>query len=674
MSTPSDSGLDLEALELQLLPAWARQSTAPNPYADFQGDRPDSGGRRRDHRGPPGRGSDRGPGRRPGGESARRSDDRGRPPRREGGPRQGGPRRDDRVAPPAAPVLPEVNVNLIPEPKGVESLARQIRLTGRAYPIFEIAQLILRKPDRYQVRFNVVRKPDGQVAQALWLCNLDDTVWLSEQDAVQQVLRQHFDTFYQVEKTPTDPPKGTYTFVAQCGLSGTILGPPNFHDYQAKLARLHSARYSRMPFEAFKARVRIVRDEAVVKQWIEDQSFKTSYVCLNVPEALTLDSMAEVETHFRQVHLPNIIRTVDEWTVDGAAAQRIPATGLRQLARRAWDDQHRFPLKLVGVLSQQFASHGLQFFKVNKTVTHVSVARPHYLDVEATPVSDGIRRIVDHIDNHPGCTRRLLLNAIAPAPPAAPAPSPAETKEAPAPVDSTAVDDSSTTTAPETAVKESSASDAPPAPEAAKAPASVPTQPELTPEQTAVTADLHWLIHQGHVIEFATGKLETAKKPKPKPAPLPRPVAEPKPGVSPAATVQTPSEAETSPVPPAPADAEGDSNAQPSTPPAHPESPTPPAEPDSPTPPSQPESPAPPAEPESPTPPAEPESPAPPAKPEVPGLPAEPGHPLPGMRAGESNEATERSQGKSTDVAAAEEKSEPGERSESNEPNSPQQT
>src|SRR5205823_2272169 len=28
---------------------------------------------------------------------------------------------------------------------------------------------------------------------------------------------------------------------------------------------------------------------------------------------------------------------------------------------------------------------------------------------------------------------------------------------------------------------------------------------------------LHWLIHQGHVIEFANGILETAKKPVPKP-------------------------------------------------------------------------------------------------------------------------------------------------------------
>src|SRR5207247_3029193 len=31
-------------------------------------------------------------------------------------------------------------------------------------------------------------------------------------------------------------------------------------------------------------------------------------------------------------------------------------------------------------------------------------------------------------------------------------------------------------------------------------------------------SDLHWLIHQGHVIEFANGTLETAKKPLPRPS------------------------------------------------------------------------------------------------------------------------------------------------------------
>src|SRR5690606_25555158 len=43
----------------------------------------------------------------------------------------------------------------------------------------------------------------------------------------------------------------------------------------------------------------------------------------------------------------------------------------------------------------------------------------------------------------------------------------------------------------------------------------------------AVISDLHWLIHQGHVIEFANGILETAKKPAPRP---PRPEKQPRSG------------------------------------------------------------------------------------------------------------------------------------------------
>jgi hypothetical protein len=42
-----------------------------------------------------------------------------------------------------------------------------------------------------------------------------------------------------------------------------------------------------------------------------------------------------------------------------------------------------------------------------------------------------------------------------------------------------------------------------------------------------VVADLHWLIHEGHVIEFANGIIETAKKPAPKP-PKPEAKAEAK--------------------------------------------------------------------------------------------------------------------------------------------------
>jgi len=130
----------------------------------------------------------------------------------------------------------------------------------------------------------------------------------------------------------------------------------------------------------------------------------------------------------------------------------------------------------------------------------VAVARPHYLDLEATPVSEGVKRIVDYINAHSGCTRRQLIEALAPSVPRAVAPAtPAEgavVSEPVAPV---------------------------PVPSSAPAPPSGDLQ-EPTTEQTVVIADLHWLIHQGHVIEFANGRIETARKPIPKP---PRPAPKP---------------------------------------------------------------------------------------------------------------------------------------------------
>jgi hypothetical protein len=494
MNINPETDLDLEKL---FLPAWAQESSSVNRYAKFAGEaeRPE----RREER----RGRGPRPPRREGGErgfARQRLEDRPRGPRREGSgggerrPREdrGGPRRDDRRPPreerETPPPLPEVNVSLVPDDKGVESLARQIKMTGRAYPLFDIARLILQKPERYSMRFTLKKNAEGQPLQPLFVCALDETIWLTEDEAVGHVLRNHFATFYQTERTATEPPKGKYTFVGQCGMSGIVLGPPNHHDYQNRLHKLHAERFSRMPFEVYKSRVKIVRDEEVVKQWVEEQSWKTEYTCLNVPEPLKLATRDEVEQHFRTTHKETIIKPAENHTLGGVAARGMRCRSLANLVRHTCDEQRRFPLQIATVLSQQFAGHGLQFFKVNKTVTHVSVARPHFLDLETTPVSEGVKRIVEFINSHPRCTRRQLIEALAPAPPTAPiAVPPAEGEAVPSP--------------------------------AGAQPAAEPT-----PEQTAVIADLHWLIHQGHVIEFANGVMDTAKKPLPRP---PKPEAKP---------------------------------------------------------------------------------------------------------------------------------------------------
>jgi hypothetical protein len=185
MSINPETDLDLEKL---FLPAWAQDTTTANRYAKFTGNEGAPRERRDDRSGP------RPPRRDGGGFGGPRREGQGRGPGAPGGQRReggfGGPRRDDRgprrddrrdfrggERRELPPPLPEIAVAILPDEKGVESLARQIKMTGRAFPLFDIAHLIIQKPERSSLRFSVMKNAEGKAVLPLFLCALDDTLW-----------------------------------------------------------------------------------------------------------------------------------------------------------------------------------------------------------------------------------------------------------------------------------------------------------------------------------------------------------------------------------------------------------------------------------------------------------------------------------------------------------------
>src|SRR5262245_51345098 len=181
MSTLPDNEFDLDKL---FLPAWAQEPSAAK-YAKYEGETEERPGWRKDRRGPR-------PARREGGLENRREGDFKRGPRPggrrpEGAPGGGRPgaggrpgqgRRHEAMEKREPVPRPDVTAALIPEEKGVELLSRQIKMTGRAYPLFDIAQLILQKPERHAIAFTVKKNGEGKVIQPLFLCALDDSLWL----------------------------------------------------------------------------------------------------------------------------------------------------------------------------------------------------------------------------------------------------------------------------------------------------------------------------------------------------------------------------------------------------------------------------------------------------------------------------------------------------------------
>jgi hypothetical protein len=161
-------------------------------------------------------------------------------------------------------------------------------------------------------------------------------------------------------------------------------------------------------------KIRIVKDEEVVKKWIEEQSWRTEYTALNVPEPVRLITREEVIQHFRQTHLPNIIQQVESYTISGDASRNIPCQPLQRLVRKHWEEQKRFPMRVAIFLSQKFAEQGLQFFKWDGKITYVAISRPHYLDLEVMPVSENVKRIIEYVRTHPGCNVNQLLESLSP--------------------------------------------------------------------------------------------------------------------------------------------------------------------------------------------------------------------------------------------------------------------
>ncbi|MBV9657649.1 MAG: hypothetical protein JO295_06015 [Verrucomicrobia bacterium] len=277
--------------ELKLMPAWMKEEPAGQAASPSREDRSgpargeapreprrDAGGFRPRPAGGGDRFERRGP----------RPDRGGNGPRGDRSPRSGGRARDNRRGddrgfaprPPAAPpVQPAaVRVDFLPDPRGLASIAKQIRASHLAYPLFGMARMFLSRPERHWVRLSVVPGANGNAPQQLFQLGENGPVAL-ERATLEKIAFDRFrDQYYATETVQKEPPKGNFTNVARERNTGTLLGPTNHHAYQTNLRSLYESRFSRrMSFEQFRNGVEVVSDPALVERWKEETRTTTVF-------------------------------------------------------------------------------------------------------------------------------------------------------------------------------------------------------------------------------------------------------------------------------------------------------------------------------------------------------------------------------------------------------------
>ncbi len=436
-------------LDLNFVPQWARKPPGDVRYADVD-DRGGDRGRRGRRSGGGRSGGGRSGGGRPGGgysgggrdRSDRSRESRDRRPRRDDGgqrgERSGGPsgpayepQQDRGPAYPSGaprrarpereeyrPAVSPVNVRFLPEQQALVGLVRQVSATKRAYPLLDLAALLISKPGFCFVKLEVNPEiPD----QALYQCKLCRILSVEREQLEAHVLSDHVGDYFEVEEVEGDAPAGTFVCIAKCGYSGALLGPPNHHSYGEKVRRMHASRFAHLDLNAYKDRIKLSHDPEDVERW-KAEAARTVVYRLKKDAGVDGgadgeeggDSMtqADAERYLREEVLPKVLVRTKRVVISEEVAHATKDLAIKRALRDEWQHESRFPLRLSFALRAAFKHKHLHVFKAGKGkgVNFVTAVPPVPLDPEVAISS--IHDVLMYLHDHPGCTRPQMVDAL----------------------------------------------------------------------------------------------------------------------------------------------------------------------------------------------------------------------------------------------------------------------
>jgi hypothetical protein len=384
-------------LDLNFVPQWAKKDPGANHYQLS----PKRGERRSDR--PPRRGP-RPP------ERQGRSPHAGRPERRAEPPRDA--RTQDRP-PDRRPLrTPRVHLPLeikfLPEQKTLGSIVRQIHHSKRAYPLIDLSHLFLADPKGHLVKLEVL---PGTVGFTLYQGRRSKIIATDREVLLQQIVEEHLDRFFTKEELETEPPSGNFPMIAKIG--STLIAPPNHHSYADRLAEIHRTHYAGMPFDRFKEKVQTVRDDELVGQWKQEASRRMIYRLRQSPggeekEFTLVQAEDYLRTHLADTEIEEVSRAV----LPSELARKIRDENLMQMIREAWQAESRFPRTLSFALRAAFRHLHLQAFKAGKNINFITAVKPDPIAPDAAVQT--IREILEFLADHPGSTRRQLVEGLRP--------------------------------------------------------------------------------------------------------------------------------------------------------------------------------------------------------------------------------------------------------------------
>ncbi len=380
-------------------------------------------------------------------------------------------RRSTRVEERRYPLIDELEISFNPEEKAFRALTSAIRANCRTYELFEIARLILDKPERFVVLVRLLKKAEPE-ERGFFISVPDGLPFESEAEVTDYVLRNFLEDFCEVESIEVEPPTGEFPMVNRCSLTREIIGPPNYHRYQ-ELERAHiTDRLSHLSLEAARSKIESVKDPETIENWVRKMTQQTRYK-MKVPVdgetvAPVFESFESARHHVLTHQKQRVFRISVAAKFEGRGLEKLPeGSNLRQCVALALEEQRRFPLVTANRLRGRLKRIKFDVYKRGSRGISYTCAVNRKIRSSDDTFAKPVQELIEFIQDHPQIRATDL---------------PREMQESKGATDA------------EAGAKEE----------------------EGARGFGQIKQDLHWLVADGYVVEYSDGRLAAAPR---RPAP-----------------------------------------------------------------------------------------------------------------------------------------------------------
>lgn len=315
--------------------------------------------------------------------------------------------------------VPHFEVLFFPEDRSFDMLLDEMRRSCKTYEFFTVAKLILQKPERFAVM--VRRRPnrEGEILP-VYLSLLDDIPFDSEREAMNYIVSHHLEEFFDVKEETVEPPKGRFTCIHRCGVTGKLLSAPNYHKYKTILMDHFNSEIRTMSLERFISKIETTKDENDIQAWIEQMSKKVTYFPKKISEeeisAEPLNSLEEVKNYLLAHFKDRILREVKTLRIAGPMCAQLPPSNLSRSVQYFLERQRNFPLDTANNLRSRFRRAGFGIYrKGKKGISYVCAVKRNFRK-ESDVFDSKTQSLIDFLELHPMIDRNALkeeyINAL----------------------------------------------------------------------------------------------------------------------------------------------------------------------------------------------------------------------------------------------------------------------